>query len=79
MAPSSATRTSPRRNRSSGERLPAYVELVGPVEPGWLEALRRRGVELLQYRSAGTYLGSGTDAAFRTAEELAFPFVRSCL
>jgi subtilisin family serine protease len=56
----------------SGHRLLAYVELAGPVEPGWLEALRRRGVELLQYRSAGTYLGSGTDVAFRTAEELRF-------
>ena len=54
--------------------LPAYLELMIPVEPDWLARLRREGVELLQYRSAGTYLCAATDAVFRKIEET--PFVR---
>jgi hypothetical protein len=46
---------------------PAYIELAGPVELDWLAALRGEGVEPLQYRSADTYLCSGTDTAFRKA------------
>lgn len=47
----------------------AYVELAGPVEPGWLGALRREGVEPLQYRSPACYLCAGSAAAFRKAEK----------
>ncbi len=72
VAPSSATRNNPRRNRSSGERLPAYVELVGPVEPDWLAALRRAGMEPLQYRSPATYLCVGSTKAFHRVSAARF-------
>ncbi|MFL6262351.1 MAG: hypothetical protein ACJ76Y_21850 [Thermoanaerobaculia bacterium] len=51
----------------SGSRLAAYVELTGPVEPGWPAALRAEGVEPLQYRPPAIYLCVGSQNAFRKA------------
>jgi hypothetical protein len=60
---------------SGGEEdvINAFVELIGPVAPEWLEVLRDLGVEPLQFRPENSYLCRGTVAAFERAA--AQPFV----
>jgi subtilisin family serine protease len=64
------------RHRSASSRSPApimaYLELIGPVDPRWLDQLRSRSIELLQFQPAHTYLSRGTAEAFQQAAKLSF-------
>jgi len=50
----------------------AYVELAGPVQPEWLDALRAQGVHPLRFQPHSAYLARATDTAFAQARELDF-------
>ncbi|HEX2514332.1 MAG TPA: S8 family serine peptidase, partial [Chloroflexota bacterium] len=62
---------------AASEPILAYVELIGPVDPVWLAALRGHGVEALNYHPQHSYLCQGTGAAFRACA--GEPFVRDVI
>ncbi|MBD2210123.1 S8 family serine peptidase [Nostoc linckia FACHB-104] len=57
---------------NDSEIITAYVELIGPVAPEWLQTLRELGIEPLQYHPENSYLCRGNVGAFRQAQAQSF-------
>ncbi|MBD2337012.1 S8 family serine peptidase [Calothrix sp. FACHB-156] len=57
---------------NDSEIITAYVELIGPVAPEWLQTLRDLGIEPLQYHPENSYLCRGNVGAFRQAQAQSF-------
>jgi len=48
-----------------GEKVLAYVELIGPTDREWLKKLQEAGIEILSYQPQYTYLCRGEAGQFR--------------
>ena len=62
----------PEAGRRDRQLLNAYIELIGPTDPSWLERLQALGLELLQYQPNYTYLSRGSVEALQEAGQLPF-------
>jgi Subtilase family len=67
------SKRSPLDRFSDRERITAYIELIGPVDPDWLSILHQLDIELLQFQPEHSFLSRGTVQAFR--QVLKQPFV----
>ncbi len=55
----------------------AYIELIGPIDTGWLQTLKHLGLELLQFRPENSYLCKGAVSSLQQA--MIQPFVLNVL
>lgn len=62
----------PHPTESFQDGITAYIELIGPIDPTWLDRLKSIEIKLLQFQPAFTYLSHGTRKAFQQAASLPF-------